>query len=345
MAGNIVDLGFSAEETSEALIVPMAKQMTQDYFIRTVTNQVGVAKVSTLGVLRKGSKSGKSQPNPAITGVLKGTATIDIQNVDIVPQEQIMVLPFQAESFIGSNWESQLPRGVFRNDLSRAEKILMYLMMDRAPKGFYMDILRLFWFGDVTSSSSDYNTFTGFWKKAIAEVTAGTITPYKLTPNAALGSGSAVDMFNGILNKAPRDLKDLYSGDGFQSQLCIYTTADVYNNYVNSLSTVQSDESMYTFQNGQRVRVWNGIPIIVIPGGSEDGLDSGVFTAASSNVNWAVLTSVNDNLVVHFDAQELGTIFNSWFDPRLDEFGVRIKARVAGTYITSKLLSIAYPTT
>lgn len=341
---SLTKISFSAEETVEALIVPVAAQLTQDYGIRTETVMVGTTNITVVHPARKISKSGKSRP---VDGFPTPTGAVKMSDTTVTPRPIEAFLPFKSAAFVGSNWEKALPAGVFKNDISRGDKILAYILGDRVMEGFYSDILRLFWFGNEASGNPDYNTFTGVWKKVYDAYNASgtTITPYKLTPNAALSSGQAIDIFNGLMDNAPDEMKDLFSMDGFQSGMEIWCTQQIYQNYLRSLSTVSSDESYTTLENGQRVRVWNGFRLRIIPRGSSDALESGVFgSGVTSNVNWAFMATT-ENLVCNFDAQLGTSIYNANFDEYMDTYFARAKCQVAGTYITSELISVAFPTT
>jgi len=192
------------------------------------------------------------------------------------------------------------------------------------------DIRAHMWIGKIGRANGKFATFNGFLTKIIADSIS---SAGEETNIITLPSMSVADAAEGLFKSMYRNSGELMQQ--FKSLLTFYVTADILNNYEDTLSSANLESSRTAMINGVREYFYNGIPIkpINIQTYLPDCLDM---------PQSFCLLSVRDNLALAVNTNTFpGMEARMWYNP--DEMENRQRAIfMAGCdYLLPELIKVA----
>ncbi len=196
------------------------------------------------------------------------------------------------------------------------------------------EMFRLFSFADTTSASANYNVgFNGLWPTLLA---SGGDSIFANTAYNTLSSSTIVAELTKLVNARPAVMKQMPL-----DRQKIYVTGNVFEAYVQYLTSQAWNESMLRMENGQLRARFYGIDVVPVYAWDQwIAADS----ATTGTTNVRMLLTMRENHVLGYDVAPGNEGFETWFDPntRYQKFLTRFQ--MGYQYILPDFQVITYGT-
>jgi ATP-dependent Clp protease protease subunit len=192
------------------------------------------------------------------------------------------------------------------------DRMIMQLLKD----GMRRDIFRRVSFGDMDSSSADWNQINGYWPGLIDLAGASNYCVYRYGAGlgiGALAANAAETYFKGIFNNSTNLLKD-YAFNSGRGEFLV--TRSVWENYYDTLTGygAVTEQAFENLQKGITKLTFRGIP--VIPVGLWDDQLADATNPLYNTTRHLISFTVKDNHILGVENMADMNKIDSWFEKK-----------------------------
>ena len=270
-----------------------------------------------------------TKANPGCSSSVTGTGTAITRELIQVTDLEIYLSQCYTV-FDQTLYEAARKKGKDIADLTGTE--IETLMRDTIMPTIERDFQRILWLADTSNvGDTDYSMLDGLFVKITAAVTAGDVE--NVTTAAVTTPALAFD----VLNRVYLNQKLVMKAQPLNSKVFL-VTQDVYENYVQYLSTLGTDEISHTnLVSGISAVKFMGIPVIPMPLWTD-------YLAAdfpSEDQSRVILLVKEEALIVGMDASSDTTNVEIWYEKKDKLNYTRVDYKL-GTFIKhTEYLSVA----
>lgn len=254
-----------------------------------------------------------------------------------------------ADDLENTFWVYALKRGIERNDLTRAEPVLVRFLTEMISSAAVEDAFRGVWFNDtalvnanLTGADAEYfNIYDGFWKKIFAIATANTDRRVTITENAGISYAAqdlpdnyAKTLYRDLITKSDRRLKA-------KTDKIILSTASLFENYLDTLESQNLESSFSILQNGIRTVARRGVTIYEIPEWDETIMANFDNGTVYDKPHRALLTT-RANLAIGMDDPNAVGQLEVWFEKKEEKLHMREDYKIDVQIPFDYLIQVAY---
>lgn len=257
------------------------------------------------------------------------TTTVSARKLETTPLK--VELRECAEVFNGVVFEYWLKAGAEKGNLegTEIEAIIMKVVTDAIRR----DVFRILSFGNTASVNANFNQLDGLWTRLFAGEVSGDVV--KVDTITALNTGNPTANAEYYLRRleqgATMELRGL-----MPEEKAIYTTQNVYDNYLSMLETRNATESAFKLMlDGSRQLTFRGIPVIGVP-----AWDNNI--AILGGTDTLMVYTTKQNHVVGIDGDNSLQEVKFVYDVASDKNIVRAKMSIGYNYKTGGLQAVSY---
>lgn len=319
-------------------VVTYEGKLAKDLFFAPIINLPGIAEVgikviediqSRLYVFYNSKLDKVTKANPGCSSSVTGTGTaitrelIQVTDLELFLSECYTV-------FDQTLYETARKKGVEIADLTGTE--IETLMRDTLLPTIERDMQRIMWLADTANvGDTNYSMLDGFFVKITAAVTAGTVE--NVTTATVTTPALAFD----VLNRVYLNQKLVMKSQPLNSKLFL-VTQDVYENYVQYLSTLGTDEISHTnLTNGITAVKFMGIPVVPMALWTE--YLSADFS--SDDQSRVILLVKDEALILGVDASSDTTMVDIWYEKKDKLNYTRVDYKLGTKIKHTEFLSVA----
>ena len=256
--------------------------------------------------------------------------TLNLVNRELSVERMNINLLQNTNDFYDTIMEYALETGT---KIQNIDGLVLDILMTRVQEATRKDIMRIGWYGDITSSDANYNMVDGFFKKITLGVNAGTINWKSSGSGTALNPGDAIALLEQVWINQPTVLKALPNA---QKQFRI--SPDILYNYMTTLEDGRNEYGYQLIEAGKPTGSYYYRGIELIP---EFTWEAENIAAGNPNKHQVVLTSPL-NLCIGTDVVSPGDEILMGYDQYRDNLWLKSNFKFGVDYVFDELFSVAY---